>query len=446
MPSGYCACDKGGVKDKCAGIMEADKEISALAANTAVPFGQALRFWAKLGFISFGGPAGQIAIMHDEIVTRRRWVDEAHFLHALNYCMLLPGPEAQQLATYLGWLMHGVKGGLAAGLLFILPSFFLLAGLAWVYMEFGSLPAVAALLYGLKPAVVAIIVHAALKMGRKTLATPFLACIAVAAFLSLAVLHLPFPLVVGGAALAGWIAHQRKAGKITTATAAPDPANHTRSALWPVLAAGLVLWLLPMALVVFTVGTGSTLAEMGLFFTKAALLTFGGAYAVLPYVDQAAVTAHGWISRPQMMDGLALGEATPGPLIMVVTFVAFVGGFQSGEGPAALSGWLAALIVTWMTFLPSFLFIFAGAPYVEATRHLPSIAAPLKAVTAAVVGVIGSLALTLGPHTFMPEAQVDIAALALAAIALWLMERKGWSAPRIVVLGAIAGTALHLVT
>ncbi|WCL52704.1 chromate efflux transporter [Gimibacter soli] len=411
---------------------------------TTIPFGQALRFWTKLGFISFGGPAGQIAIMHDEVVTRRRWIDEAHFLHALNYCMLLPGPEAQQLATYLGWLMHGVKGGLAAGLLFILPSFFLLAGLAWAYMAFGSLPAVAALFYGLKPVVVAIIVHAALKMGRKTLATPFLACIAIAAFIALAVFHLPFPLVVGGAALAGWIAHRQDKAATTTTAATTEPAKSRKPRLLPVLSIGLLLWLVPMVLAVVMGGAGSTLTEMGLFFTKAAFLTFGGAYAVLPYVDQAAVSAHGWISRPQMMDGLALGEATPGPLIMVVTFVAFVGGFQSGEGPAAVSGWLAALIVTWVTFLPSFLFIFAGAPYVEATRHLPGIAKPLKAITAAVVGVIGSLALTLGQHTFLPDAKIDIAAMALAAIALWLMERQGWSAPRIVILGANAGAGLHL--
>ena len=389
-----------------------------------VSFAQALLFWFKLGFISFGGPAGQIAIMHEELVERRRWISERRFLHALNYCMVLPGPEAQQLATYLGWLMHRTWGGIAAGVLFVLPSLFILIALSWVYIAWGETPLVAGLLYGIKPAVTAIVLQAAWRIGGKTLKNGLLWVIAAAAFVAIFAGNVPFPLIVAVAALIGWLGgrytperfriggghagQKRDYGPalIDDDTPTPEHARFRWLHLMRVLVVGAWLWLLPMGALLLLLGWGHAYTQMGWFFTKAALLTFGGAYAVLPYVFQGAVTHYGWLSAEQMIDGLALGETTPGPLIMVVAFVGFVGGHGHALlGPDALflAGALAAVIVTWFTFLPSFLFILAGGPLVESTHNDLKFTAPLTAITAAVVGVVLNLALFFGYHVLWPQ-------------------------------------------
>lgn len=337
--------------------------------------GAALRFWLKLGFISFGGPAGQIAIMHTELVERRRWISERRFLHALNYCMLLPGPEAQQLATYIGWLLHRSWGGIIAGGLFVLPSLLVLTALSWIYAAYGSLPAVAGLFYGIKPAVTAIVLHAAHRIGSRALKNP-------------------------------------------------------------------ALWAIPMAALTALYGWQGAYTQMGWFFTKAALLTFGGAYAVLPYIYQGAVDHHAWLTAAQMIDGLALGETTPGPLIMVVAFVGFVAGYFHellGPGNLFLAGALGATLVTWFTFLPSFLFILGGGPLVEATKEDLKFTAPLTAITTAVVGVILNLALFFGYHVLWPRGwsgRFDwiSALIALAAAIALFRYRRG-------VIQVIAGCA-----
>ncbi len=381
-------------------------------------------FWLKLGFVSFGGPAGQIAIMHAELVERRRWISEQRFLHALNYCMLLPGPEAQQLATYIGWLMHRTRGGLVAGSLFVLPSLAILVLLSWVYLAWGTLPLVAGAFYGLKPAVTALVLHAAWRIGTRALKNRWLWAIAAAAFVALFALDAPFPLIVLGAALIGHFGGRRApqvfavgGGHAAAAarhgpavidddTPTPAHARFSRRRLARVLAAGLALWGAAMAALVLAQGWQGTLAQMGWFFTKAALLTFGGAYAVLPYVYQGAVEHHQWLSATQMIDGLALGETTPGPLIMVVAFVGFVGGWTHALfGPDALflAGAAAAGVVTFFTFLPSFVFILAGGPLIESTHGQLRFTAPLTAITAAVVGVILNLALFFAGHVLWPE-------------------------------------------
>jgi chromate transporter len=393
-------------------------------APTAVSFAQALRFWLKLGFISFGGPAGQIAIMHAELVERRRWISEKRFLHALNYCMVLPGPEAQQLATYIGWLMHRTWGGIVAGALFVLPSLFILIALSWIYLRFGDLPLVAGLFYGLKPAVTALVLHAAHRIGSRALKNRWMWGIAAASFVAIFAFDTPFPAIVLAAALIGHFGAQQWPAVFTLGgghgadkqgygtaliddhTPTPPHARFSRSRLIKVLAVGLGLWLLAMALLVAFNGLQGTLTLMGWFFTKAALLTFGGAYAVLPYVYQGAVETHQWLSGPQMIDGLALGETTPGPLIMVVAFVGFVGGWLGRVlGPDALflGGALAATVVTFFTFLPSFVFILAGGPLVEATHGKLGFTAPLSAITASVVGVILNLALFFAYHVLWPQ-------------------------------------------
>ena len=389
-----------------------------------VSVAEALRFWLKLGFISFGGPAGQIAIMHAELVERRRWLSERRFLHALNYCMLLPGPEAQQLATYIGWLMHRTGGGIMAGALFVLPSLFILIGLSWIYLRFGNVPLVAGIFFGLKPAVTALVLHAAHRIGSRALKNRWMWSIAAASFVAIFALDLPFPIIVLAAGLVGFIgaryrpdvftlggSHGKATGRsgpalIDDDTPTPVHARFSRRRLLQVLAAGLGLWLMTMAALVATEGVQGTLTQMGWFFTKAALLTFGGAYAVLPYVYQGAVETHQWLSGPQMIDGLALGETTPGPLIMVVAFVGFVGGWLKavlGPDLLFLGGALAATVVTWFTFLPSFLFILAGGPLVEATHGKLGFTAPLSAITAAVVGVILNLALFFAWHVLWPQ-------------------------------------------
>ncbi len=448
-------------------------------ALTSVPFWEALRFWLKLGFISFGGPAGQIAIMHRELVEEKRWISERRFLHALNYCMVLPGPEAQQLATYIGWLMHRTWGGVVAGALFVLPSLLILIGLSWIYVAFGSVTWVAGLLYGIKPAVAAIVLQAVHRIGskllRKPATAPVLWAVATLSFIAVAFLNIPFPWVVLGAALTGWLGQRwapaqfaagtghgsreatpvmRRAALIDDDTPSPSHTQFRPSRLVKVLVAGAVLWLLPMAALMGWQGADSTLAQMGLFFSKAALLTFGGAYAVLPYVYQGAVEHYGWLTGPQMMDGLALGETTPGPLTMVVAYIGFMGGWvkQVLGGDALFPGAaLAALVVTWFTFLPSFLFILAGGPLVESTHGKLHFTAPLTAITAAVVGVIASLALFFIVHiAYLTRAtglfgmQIDFAALGLVALAALALLRFKWGVIPVIAACALAGLALRL--
>jgi len=394
------------------------------AQPTDVSFRQAFLFWLKLGFISFGGPAGQIAIMHQELVERRRWISERRFLHALNYCMVLPGPEAQQLATYIGWLMHRTAGGIVAGGLFVLPSLFVLIGLSWVYIAFGDMPLVAGLFYGIKPAVTAIVVQAAHRIGSRVLKNGVLWAIAAASFVAIFAANVPFPVIVAVSAAIGYVGGRGmpdkfKAGGghgkaeksfgralIDDDTPTPGHARFAWGKLGRVALIGSLLWLVPMGLLTACYGWDHTLTQMGWFFTKAALLTFGGAYAVLPYVYQGAVGSYGWLTPTQMIDGLALGETTPGPLIMVVAFVGFVGGYVKAVfGPDSLfmAGAVAAMLVTWFTFLPSFIFILMGGPFIETTHNDLKFTAPLTAITAAVVGVIVNLALFFGYHVLWPK-------------------------------------------
>ncbi|GLK89507.1 chromate efflux transporter [Pseudomonas turukhanskensis] len=401
---------------------------------------QAFWFWLKLGFISFGGPAGQIALMHEELVERRRWLSERRFLHALNFCMVLPGPEAQQLATYIGWLMHRTWGGVIAGGLFVLPSLLMLIGLSWLYVSLGETPVVAGLLYGIKPAVTAIVVHAAHRIGSRTLKNPWLLAIAATAFVAIFALHLPFPLIVLGAGIVGWLGgrwrpqffnlgghssannESHRPALIDDHTPTPAHARFSRSRLIILMLAGAALWCLPMAALTTLYGWHGTFTQMGWFFTKAALLTFGGAYAVLPYIYQGAVSHYGWLTPGQMIDGLALGESTPGPLIMVVAFVGFVGGFAKqvfGPEQLFLAGAMAACLVTWFTFLPSFLFILLGGPLVESTHGQLRFTAPLTAISAAVVGVIVNLALFFAYHVFWPQGFAGPLDWPAALIALW---------------------------
>ncbi len=437
-------------------------------APPAVSFAQALRFWLKLGCISFGGPAGQIAIMHTELVERRRWLSEQRFLHALNYCMLLPGPEAQQLATYIGWLMHRTWGGIVAGALFVLPSLFLLILLSWVYLRFGELPVVAGIFYGLKPAVTALVLHAAHRIGTRALKNRWMWAIAGAAFVAIFVFDTPFPLIVIAAALAGHFGARRwpavfalggghgaaqrhyGAALIDDHTPTPPHAVFSRSRLFKVLGIGLGLWAVTMAALVLNQGLHATLTQMGWFFTKAALLTFGGAYAVLPYVYQGAVEQHQWLSGAQMMDGLALGETTPGPLIMVVAFVGFLGGWLKavlGPDSLFLGAALAAAVATWFTFLPSFVFILAGGPVVEATHGKLGFTAPLSAITAGVVGVILNLALFFAYHVLWPQGFAGrfdaVSALIAVAAAVALFRFKVGVIPLLGVCAA-AGLAVQL--
>jgi chromate transporter len=439
-----------------------------VSAPPAVSFGEAFRFWLKLGFISFGGPTGQIAIMHQELVERRRWISERRFLHALNYCMVLPGPEAQQLATYIGWLMHRTRGGIAAGVLFVLPSLFMLIALSWIYVAFGSMPAVAGVLYGIKPAVTAIVVFAAWRIGSRALRSASLWAIAAAAFVAIFALDLPFPAIVIGAGVIGYLGSRiapdqfRQGGGHGAAAQGYGPSviddgtatpAHARFG-WPrfarVLAIGLGIWGLAMGALVAYGGWEGTLAQMGWFFTKAALLTFGGAYAVLPYVYQGAVEHYGWLTAHQMIDGLALGETTPGPLIMVVAFVGFVGGWSEALfGPEALfaAGATAAAVVTFFTFLPSFVFILLGGPLVETTHGELKFTAPLTGITAAVVGVIVNLAVFFAYHVLWPAGfagRFEWAAAGLGiAAAVALFRFKAGIIPVIGACGAV-GLALRL--
>lgn len=412
---------------------ESERDASSIKPGARkVSFREASRFWVKLGFISFGGPAGQIAIMHRELIERRRWISEERFLHALNYCMLLPGPEAQQLAIYIGWLMHRTWGGIVAGAFFVIPSIFVLLGLSYVYAAHGNVPAVAGILSGFKPIVVAIVVEAVIKIGGRALKRPAHFVIAALAFISIYFFHIPFPLIVLAAAVIGLIGSHYMSGVFAPASPqtkeagkkkqsagdvkdtlplviddyAPPPAhtlpNKVRTL--KILMVGLVLWTLPLLALIAWRGRGSLHAQEYRFFTQAALVTFGGAYSVLAYVTQAAAASFGWITKVQAVDGLALAETTPGPLIMVLQFVGFMAGWNNPQGmnqtASAITG---ALATTYVTFLPCFLFIFLGAPYIEVLRGNKNLNGALTGVTAAVVGVILNLALVFGAAVIWPK-------------------------------------------
>ncbi len=428
-----------------------------------VPLREAFWYWLKLGFISFGGPAGQIALMHAELVERRRWISEQRFLHALNYCMLLPGPEATQLAVYIGWLMHKTRGGIIAGVLFVLPSLLILILLSWIYMVYGSLPAVVGIMYGIKPAVVAIVLAAAWRIGSRTLKNQVLLAIAFTAFLAIAALGIPFPLIVLGAALIGvaggrwWPAWFQVGGRHPGSRASYGPAlidddtptpahaafswpHFTRVALFG-CAIGAAAWLLLAA----RFGPAGALAQMGWFFTKAALMTFGGAYAVLPYVYQGGVEHYHWLTASQMIDGLALGETTPGPLIMIVAFVGFVGAWSGalfGESSQLAAGVAGAAVAALFTFLPSFIFILAGGPLVESTRGDVRMTAPLTAISAAVVGVVVSLAVFFGQHVFLKAGHWDYPAIAICAAACVALFRYRIGTIKLILACAVVGLVL----
>ena len=447
--------------------MDASKTAASRAPDR-VSFAEAFRFWLKLGFISFGGPTGQIAIMHQELVERRHWISEKRFLHALNYCMVLPGPEAQQLATYIGWLMHKTWGGIVAGGLFVLPSVFILIGLTWIYLAYGDMPLVAGLFYGIKPAVTAIVLAAAHRIGSRALKHPALWAIAAAAFVAIFAFNVPFPAIVVAAGLAGYFGGRfapgiftgggghgaAKAGYgpalIDDATPTPGHARFSWAKFWAYLAAGVALWALVIGALCAAFGWSGTLTQMGWFFTKAALLTFGGAYAVLPYVYQGAVEHYQWLTAAQMIDGLALGETTPGPLIMVVAFVGFVGAWTKELfGPESLvfAGVAGAVAATYFTFLPSFIFIFMGAPFVETTHGNIKFTAPLTGITAAVVGVIVNLAVFFAYHVLWPggfDGPFDWPSALIGAAAFVAMFRYKAGIMPVVGVSALVGLVITL--
>ncbi|PPC84087.1 MAG: chromate transporter [Methylotenera sp.] len=441
---------------------------SSSTAPAPVSFGRAFVYWLKLGFISFGGPAGQISIMHHDLVEQKRWISETRFLHALNYCMVLPGPEAQQLATYIGWLMHRTWGGIVAGLLFVLPSFFILTGLAWVYMAYGSVPAVAGVFYGIKPAVVAIVLFAAYRIGARALKNQVMWGIAALAFIAIFVFKLPFPLIVVIAALIGHFGGRMLpqsfkvggghgsskqhygAALIDDDTPTPAHAKFSIKRMVHIALLGVGIWFATMVMLILFNGWDGAFTQMAWFFTKAALMTFGGAYAVLPYVYQGAVEHYLWLTPIQMIDGLALGETTPGPLIMVVTFVGFVGGWVSqvfGADAIFASAIVAASIVTFFTFLPSFILIFMGAPFIETTHGNLKFTAPLSAITAAVVGVILNLALFFAYHVFWPaglESAIDWFGIALTALAMIAIFRFKINVIYLILASGILGMLFKL--
>jgi chromate transporter len=421
-----------------------------------VPRREAFLWWLKLGVINFGGPAGQIAIMHDEIVDRRGWISNERFLHALNFCMLLPGPEAQQLAIYVGWLLNGTIGGIVAGVLFVLPAFFLILGLSWTYAVHGDVSWVAAVFYGLRSAVIGLVAAAVIRVGAKALKTRPAWAIAAGAFVAIFFFDVPFPLIVALAAGVGWMTMKpREAPQIERA----DAPTWLRSVL--VLLIGLAVWWVPLLLVIAWRGAGDTLSKEALFFSQAAMVTFGGAYAVLSYINQAAVEHFGWLAPGQMVTGLGLAESTPGPLIMVTEFVGFLGGYNfPGDLDPVAAGILGAAVATWATFAPCFLWIFLGAPYIERLRGRRGLSGALSGITAAVVGVILNLAVTFaafalfdrvesgGLVTFpIPDfATIDVFATVLAAASFVALWRYRANVLAVVLSSAAAGLVYRLAT
>src|SRR5437870_4237921 len=403
--------------------------------HRAPSFAEAFRFWLKLGFICVGGPRGQIAMMRAEVVEKVRWIDNARFLHALNFCMLLPGPEAQQLAIYIVWLLHKTRGGIVAGALFVIPSIFILWALSYVYVAFGNIPWIAAIFYGLKPAVLAIVAAAVIRIGSKALKNAVMWSLALAAFVAIYFFRVPFPLIIISAGIVGLIGSKILAKYFRGEVAHPldvDLASDLAGRAKPtwlhalkISATWIVIWALPLALAGIFLGTDHTVFREGIFFSKAAVVTFGGAYAVLPYVSQQAVEHYHWLAAPQMLDGLGLAETTPGPLIMVLQFVGFLGAWNHpGNLPPLLSATFGALVTTWTTFVPCFLWVFLGAPYIEKLRDVKLLTAALSTVTAAVVGVILNLAVWFGLHVIFPgNEKVDWFALGLCAVAFIAMLR-----------------------
>lgn len=442
--------------------IEADDDV----APRQVSFLQALKLWFKLGFLGFGGPAAQISLMHRELVEQRRWISERRFLHALNYCMLLPGPEAQQLATYMGWLMHRTRGGIAAGVLFVLPGLIFLITLSWLYIAYGHVPLIAGLFYGIKPAITAVVVHAVHRIGSRALKNGWMWTIAAASFVAIFAMNVPFPIIVLTAGFAGYLGGCYAPAIFTVGgghgtakksygpalvdddTPIPDHAKFRWSGLIKIAVIGGLLWFVPMAFLMLQFGWGHTLTQMGWFFTKAALLTFGGAYAVLPYIYQGAIGHYNWLTPTQMIDGLALGEANPGPLIMVVAFVGFVGAYVQSVFGADLqfvAGVAAAILVTWFTFLPSFIFILAGGPLVESTHGNLKFTAPLTGITAAVVGVILNLAVFFAYHVLWPQGfagSFDWIAAVMAVIAAIALVRYKRNVIQVIAVSALIGLLL----
>ena len=421
----------------------AEQTVANQDRHVAPSFAEALRFWLKLGFISFGGPTGQIAIMQTELVEKKKWISQSRFLHALNYCMLLPGPEAIQLAIYIGWLLHRTWGGIVAGSFFVIPSIFVLWALSYVYAAFGNIPWIAAIFYGLKPAVMAIVAVAVIRIGRKALRNEIMWTLAVLAFVAIFFFHVPFPVIILSAGVIGLIGggfwkkkfdvvggHNGVVDESVLSDAAESP-EHTRPS-WvraiKLVLIWLTLWAAPTVAVGLCRGWQSTLFQEGLFFSKAAVVTFGGAYAVLPYVAQQALFHFGWLKPGQMMDGLGLAETTPGPLIMVLQFVGFIGAWQHPEGLSPLlAGTLGALITTWATFTPCFLWIFLGGPHIEQLRGNIKLTAALSAITAAVVGVVMNLAVWFAINALFPNhGAIDWFAVVVSLIAFVGMLRWKW--------------------
>ncbi len=440
---------------------------TAISREPHPSFAEAFRFWLKLGFISFGGPTGQIAIMHTELVEKKRWIGDERFFHALNYCMLLPGPEAQQLAIYCGWLLHRTWGGLVAGILFVLPSVFILWALSYVYVAYGAVAWIAAIFYGLKPAVLAIVASAVLRIGSKALKNAVMWSLAAMAFIAIFFFKAPFPLIVATAAVIGFVGglwreplfnvvkghnakHAARGDAVIDDTHAA-PAHTQPSWSWSirVLVVGTLLWFAPILVAGVCYGWRGTLAQEGIFFSKAAMVTFGGAYAVLPYVAQQAVEHYGWLSAPQMLDGLGLAETTPGPLIMVLQFVGFLGGWNA---PGMLSPLAAAtagaLLTTWVTFVPCFIWIFLGAPYIEQLRNQTKLTCALSAVTAAVVGVVLNLAVWFGWHIVIPAggAGIDWFVVGVSAAAFVAMQRFKVDLIPVVFVSGLLGLIHHFVS
>ncbi len=432
-----------------------------MSASATMPekptFREALRVWTKIGLLSFGGPTGQIALMHEELVDRRRWVSDARFLHALNYCMLLPGPEAQQLAIYTGWLLHGRWGGIVAGTLFVLPGALLLWAISWIYCAHGDVAWIAAIFYGLKPAVLGLVAAAVLRLGKKTLKNAVLWSVAAAAFAGIFFLEIPFPAIIAGASLLGLaggryferffhVAGGHGGGPGGTVIGDHEIISHPSAARTAAtILQWSAVWAAPVVLAWLALGPGHVLFQQGWFFSKAAVVTFGGAYAVLPYVAQQAVEVHGWVTAPQMLDGLGLAETTPGPLILVLQHVGFVGAWTD---PAPFSplmaATLAALITTWCTFVPGFLFIFAGAPYIEALRGAKLLTCALSTITAAVVGVVFNLAVWFGRGVLVPAAGPDWFALIVAVGAFTGLHWGRWDVIRVVLGCGLLGLAYRM--
>jgi chromate transporter len=437
---------------------------ATISGNIPHPtFAQAFLFWLKLGFISFGGPTGQIAIMHAELVEKKKWISEARFLHALNYCMLLPGPEAQQLATYVGWLLHKTWGGIVAGAFFVIPSVFILWTLSYIYVTAGNLPWVAALFYGLKPAVLAIVAAAVIRIGSRALKNEVMWLLAAAAFGAIFFLHVPFPLIIVAAATIGFFGGKWKRDKflvirghgkpktdsvLDDLSVVPDHAKPSLRRAMQVCVIWLVLWSDPIFLLSYWLGWQHPVVQEGIFFSKAALVTFGGAYAVLPYVAQQAVQNHHWLTAGQMLDGLGLAETTPGPLIMVTQFVGFLGGWNNPEPfPPLLAATLGALVTTWTTFTPCFLWIFLGGPYIEKLRGNESLTTTLSAVTAAVVGVVMNLAVWFGLHIIFPSTNtIDWFAVVMATVAFIGMIKWKWGIIPVVLGAGLLGVIFRSIS